>query len=65
MTEAAGIQIHLIEMLAIFTATQQHSGSTGLDILSLMSPPAYCLWICSHILKQATSPSCVTVAMEF
>ena len=57
MTEAAGIQIHLIEMLAIFAATQQHSGSTGLDVLSLTSPPAHCLRICSHILKQATSPS--------
>jgi HEAT repeat-containing protein 5 len=43
MTEAAGIQIHLIEMLAIFAATQQHSGSTGLDVLSLMSPPTHCL----------------------
>ena len=57
MTEAAGIQIHLIEMLAIFAATQQQSGSTGLDVLSLTSPPAHCLRICSHILRQATSPS--------
>ena len=38
MTEAAGIQTHLIGMLGIFAATQQHSGSTGLDILSLTSP---------------------------
>jgi HEAT repeat-containing protein 5 len=57
MTEAAGIQIHLIEMLAIFAAAQQHSQSTGLDVLSLTSPPAHCLRICSHVLKQATSPS--------
>ena len=58
VTEAAGIQIHLIEMLVIFAATQQHSsGSTGLDVPSLTSPPAHCLRICSHILKQATSPS--------
>ena len=56
MTEAAGIQIHLIEMLAIFAAAQQ-ARSTGLDMLSLTSPPAHCLRICSHILKQATSPS--------
>ena len=57
MTETAGIQIHLIEMLAIFAAAQQHSQSTGSDVLSLTSPPAHCLRICSHILKQATSPS--------
>jgi HEAT repeat-containing protein 5 len=57
MTEAAGIQIHLIEMLAIFAAAQQQARSTGLDMLSLTSPPAHCLRICSHILKQATSPS--------
>ena len=56
ITETAGIQIHLIEMLAIFTAAQQHSLSTELDVLSLTSPPAHCLRICSHILKQATSP---------
>ena len=57
ITEAAGIQVHLIEMLAIFAATQQRSGSTELDVLSLTSPPAHCLRICSNILKQATSPS--------
>ena len=56
MTEAAGIQNHLIEMLAIFAAAQQHSQSTGLDVLSLTSP-AHRLRICSHILKQAISPS--------
>ena len=45
-------------MLAIFAATQQYSGSTGLDdVLSLTSLPAHCLRICSHVLKQATSPS--------
>jgi hypothetical protein len=60
MTEAAGIQIHLIEMLAIFAASQQHSGSTGLDVLSSTSPPAHYLRICSHILKQATLPSCAS-----
>jgi HEAT repeat-containing protein 5 len=65
MTEAAGIQIHLIEMLAIFAATLQHSGSTGFDILSLTSPPAYCLRICSHILKQVTLPSRATVLVSF
>ena len=50
ITEAAAIQIHLIEMLAIFAATQQHS---GLDVLSLTFPPPHSLRICSHILKQA------------
>lgn len=61
MTEAAGVQIHLIEMLAIFAAAQ----STGLDVLSLTSPPAHCLRICSHILKQAISPSRASSTREF
>jgi len=56
MTEGARIQIHLIEMLAIFAASP-HPQSTELDVLSLTSPPAHCLRICAHILKQATSPS--------
>ena len=38
MTEAAGIQIDLIDMFPIFATTQQHSGSTGLDVLLLTSP---------------------------
>jgi hypothetical protein len=57
MTVAAGIQIHSIEVPATFAATQQHPRSTELDLLSLTSPPAHCLRICSHILRQATSPS--------
>ncbi|KAF8966949.1 clathrin-coated vesicle protein [Flammula alnicola] len=56
MTESAGIQVHLVEMLAIFAASQS-SSSVGSDVLSLTSPPAHCLRICAHILKQSTSPS--------
>ncbi|CAA7266119.1 unnamed protein product [Cyclocybe aegerita] len=53
MTESPAIQVHLVEMLAIFAATQ--SSSAGSDVLTLTSPPAHCLRICSHILKQSTS----------
>ncbi|KAF8148271.1 clathrin-coated vesicle protein [Crassisporium funariophilum] len=56
MTESAAIQIHLVEMLAVFAATQ-NSRSTGSDVLTLTSPPAHCLRICAHILKHSISPS--------
>ncbi|KAF9474335.1 clathrin-coated vesicle protein [Pholiota conissans] len=54
MTESAAIQIHLVEMLSVFAASQT-SASTGVDFLSLTSPTAHCLRICAHILKQTTS----------
>ena len=54
MTETPAVQVHLVEMLAIFA--NAHAASTaGADPLSLTSPPAHCLRICSNILKQATS----------
>jgi len=54
MTEAPVVQIHLVEMLAVFAAAQTTTLS-GSDPLTLTSPPAHCLRICSNILKQATS----------
>ena len=62
MTETPAIQVHVVEMLAIFAATQSSSLS-GADFLTLTSPPAHCLRICSHILKQSTS-SRMAVARE-
>jgi len=56
MTESAGIQVHLIEMLAIFAASQS-SFTAGSDALTLTSPAAHCLRICAHILKQSTAQS--------
>ena len=54
MTETPAVQIQLVEMLAVFA--NAHAASTiGADLLSLTSPPAHCLRICSNILKQATS----------
>lgn len=58
MTEAPAIQVHLVEMLAIFAQS-----SVSVDSLTLTSPPAHCLRICSYILKQATL-SRVSVARE-
>lgn len=64
MTESAAIQIHLVEMLSIFAATQT-SASTGGDFLSLSSPTAHCLRICAHILKQTTSSSRASATREY
>ncbi|KIM48466.1 hypothetical protein M413DRAFT_63181, partial [Hebeloma cylindrosporum] len=55
MTESAGIQVHLVEMLAVFAAS--HSSSAGSDALTLTSPAAHYLRICAHILKQSTALS--------
>ena len=54
MTEAPAVQVHLVEMLAVFASVQSSSQSES-DPLTLNSPPAHCLRICSNILKQATS----------
>ncbi|KDR82328.1 hypothetical protein GALMADRAFT_237575 [Galerina marginata CBS 339.88] len=62
MTESAGIQVHLVEMLAIFAASQSSSAMQGSDVLTLTSPPAHCLRICAHILKHSTSPSRASAA---
>ncbi|KAJ7198315.1 clathrin-coated vesicle protein [Mycena pura] len=56
MTEAAPIQIHLIEVLTIMAATQAHSADVS-DELSHTSLRAHCLKICSHILRHSTSTS--------
>lgn len=56
MTETAGIQIHLVEVLTIVAATQD-STVAGSDPLSHTSPKAHCLRICSHILRHSTSVS--------
>lgn len=63
MTESAAIQIHLVEMLGIFAASQS-SATQGSDILTLTSPPAHCLRICAHILKQSISTSRASIARE-
>lgn len=63
MTEAAAIQIHLVEMLAIFAASQP-SMAPGSDVLTLTSPRAHCLRICAHILKQSTSLSRASAARK-
>ncbi|KAF7335364.1 Clathrin-coated vesicle protein [Mycena sanguinolenta] len=55
MTEPARIQIHLVEVLAIMAATQDHADDS--DPLSHTSPRAHCLRICSHILRHSTSVS--------
>ncbi|KAF7337120.1 Clathrin-coated vesicle protein [Mycena venus] len=55
MTETARIQIHLVEVLTIMAATQDHAA--GSDPLSHTSPRAHCLRICSHILRHSTSVS--------
>ncbi|KAF8904140.1 clathrin-coated vesicle protein [Gymnopilus junonius] len=61
MTESAAIQIHVVEMLGVFAASQS-SSTRGSDILTLTSPPAHCLRICAHILRQSTSTSRASVA---
>ncbi|KAJ6450153.1 clathrin-coated vesicle protein [Mycena sanguinolenta] len=55
MTEPARVQIHLVEVLAIMAATQDHADDS--DPLSHTSPRAHCLRICSHILRHSTSVS--------
>ncbi|TFK38873.1 clathrin-coated vesicle protein [Crucibulum laeve] len=55
MTESAAVQVHLVEMLSVLAATRSAIGSNNL--LSLTSPRAHCLRICSHILKHCTSAS--------
>ncbi|KAF8889054.1 clathrin-coated vesicle protein [Infundibulicybe gibba] len=54
MTEVASMQVQLVEMLTTFA--QSHDKSTA-DALSLGSPRAHCLRICSHILRHTTSSS--------
>ncbi|KAJ7717234.1 hypothetical protein DFH07DRAFT_947473 [Mycena maculata] len=56
MTETAAIQIHLVEVLTIMAATQDHTPKDS-DPLSHTSPRAHCLRICSHILRHSTSAS--------
>jgi hypothetical protein len=56
MTESAGIQVHLVEMLAIFAGSRS-SSTVALDALTMTSPAAHCLRICAHILKQSTAQS--------
>ncbi|KAJ7604033.1 clathrin-coated vesicle protein [Roridomyces roridus] len=56
MTEAAPIQIHLVEVLTVMAATHD-SAVDGSDPLSHTSPRAHCLRICSHILRHSTSVS--------
>ena len=63
LTEAAGIQIHLVEMLSVFAASQT-SESAGTDLLSLTSPTAHCLRICAHIMKQTTSSTRASATRE-
>ncbi|KAJ3575515.1 hypothetical protein NP233_g1065 [Leucocoprinus birnbaumii] len=54
MTEPTTVQVHLVEMLGVLAATQ---GSRHADALSLTTPRAHCLRICSHVLKHSTGPS--------
>ncbi|KAI5895636.1 ARM repeat-containing protein [Schizophyllum commune H4-8] len=52
LTEPASMLVHLIELVKTLADTQEElSGS--LDILSLTSPKAHCLRICSHILRHS------------
>ncbi|TFK25105.1 clathrin-coated vesicle protein [Coprinopsis marcescibilis] len=53
MTEPANIQVHLLEVLSAFAASQSNPS----DPLSLASPRAHCLRICSHVLKNSTASS--------
>jgi HEAT repeat-containing protein 5 len=55
MIEGAAVQIHLVEMLAIFAATQDRATDASVDVLAVSSPRTHCLRICSHILRQATA----------
>lgn len=72
MTEPADVQVHLVEMLSAFASAQQGAPSvsdlpaykrfadsflSADDALSLTSPRAHCLRICSHILKNSSSSS--------
>ncbi|KAJ4473613.1 clathrin-coated vesicle protein [Lentinula aciculospora] len=54
MTESAPIQIHLLEVMTVFAATQ---GSRTSENMSFSSPQSHCLRICAHILRHSTSHS--------
>ncbi|KAJ3914962.1 clathrin-coated vesicle protein [Lentinula edodes] len=54
MTESALVQIHLIEVLTVFAASQ---GSRTSENMSASSPESHCLRICAHILRHSTSHS--------
>ncbi|KAJ3852125.1 clathrin-coated vesicle protein [Lentinula lateritia] len=54
MTESALVQIHLIEVLTVFAASQ---GSRTSENMSTSSPQSHCLRICAHILRHSTSHS--------
>ncbi|TRM58754.1 armadillo-type protein [Schizophyllum amplum] len=56
LTEPANMLLHLIDVITNLANTQEElSGS--LDILSLTSPKAHCLRICSHILRHSMPSS--------
>ncbi|KAF7309872.1 Clathrin-coated vesicle protein [Mycena indigotica] len=54
MTETAGIQAHLIEVLSTMTSTQSPYVDES-DPLSHPSLRSHCLRICSHVLRHSTS----------
>ncbi|KAG6836470.1 hypothetical protein H0H93_007750 [Arthromyces matolae] len=56
MTEPARVQIHLLEVLSSFASYQENVSGSG-DELSLTSPKAHCLRICSYILQHSISAS--------
>ncbi|KAG7093998.1 hypothetical protein E1B28_007627 [Marasmius oreades] len=56
MTEAASVQVHLIEVLAAFACTQDNNDSVS-DSITANSPRSHCLRICAHILRHSTSTS--------
>jgi hypothetical protein len=61
MTESASIQIHLVEMLSVLAASQDHTS----DPLSLTSSRAHCLRICAHILRHSTPSSRAPVIRQY
>ncbi|THU92726.1 clathrin-coated vesicle protein [Dendrothele bispora CBS 962.96] len=52
MTESAAVEIHLIEVLTIFAATQDQDSSV-VTSLTGTSPRSHCLKICAHILRHS------------
>ncbi|KAJ3824050.1 clathrin-coated vesicle protein [Lentinula raphanica] len=54
MTEAAPIQIHLVEVMTVFAASQRTSTT---ESMSSSSPQSHCLRICAHILRHSISHS--------
>ncbi|KAJ3549608.1 hypothetical protein NMY22_g815 [Coprinellus aureogranulatus] len=62
MTEPADVQVHLVEMLSSFASAQKSSPSE--DALSLTSPQAVCLRICSHILRNSSSSPSRTAVIK-